>query len=239
MWECDWDKIVKTESQVKEFVNSFKIIDPIYPRDALFGGRTNAVKLHYKCKVNEKIFYSDFTSLYPHCQKNKRFPLGHPIIIRENFQNVNNYFGLIKCIILPPRKLYIPVLPVRINGKLLFPLCNKCALENISQCPDHNESERGLTGTFCTPEVQHAIKMGYKVLKIYEIWQYDSSEQYNPETKKDGIFTEYINMFLAVKQESTGYPSNVKSTSDEDQYIKNYFENEGVILNKDRIKRIN
>ena len=43
-------------------------------------------------------------------------------------------------------------------------------------------------------------------------------------------------MFLAVKQESSGYPSNVKSTSDEDQYIKNYFENEGVILNKDRIK---
>ena len=91
----------------------------------------------------------------------------------------------------------------------MFPLCNKCALEKLSRCPNHNDIERSFTGTFCTPEVQHALRMGYKLLKIYEIWQYESSEQYNPETKKDGIFTEYINMFLAVKQESSGYPSFV------------------------------
>ena len=50
MWECEWDNNVRSNTQLKEFVNSFEVIDPIIPRDALFGGRTNAVKLHYKCK---------------------------------------------------------------------------------------------------------------------------------------------------------------------------------------------
>ena len=79
------------------------------PRDALFGGRTNAFKLYHKCEAGEKIKYYDFTSLYPFVQKYCRYPVGHPIIITENFGNVLDYFGIIKCKILPPKRLYIPV----------------------------------------------------------------------------------------------------------------------------------
>ena len=50
------------------------------------------------------------------------------------------YFGLIKCLVLPPRDLLIPVLPFRANGKLLFPLCRKC-VEELSKSPQTYASD--------------------------------------------------------------------------------------------------
>ena len=38
-----------------------------------------------------------------------------------------NYFGLIKGKILPPRGLPLPPLSIKINNKLMFPLCRTCA----------------------------------------------------------------------------------------------------------------
>ena len=70
----------------------------------------------------------EFTSLYPHINRSKTVPTGHPEIITENFdQNVSNYFGLIKCTVLPLRALFHPVLPYRTQSKLMFALCKTCA----------------------------------------------------------------------------------------------------------------
>jgi hypothetical protein len=52
-------------------------------------------------------------------------PIGHPEIVTEGFTDIQQYEGLIKCKILPPRGLYIPVLPVKMNNKLLFTLCRE------------------------------------------------------------------------------------------------------------------
>ena len=98
--------MVTEDPQLVLFLQNEEIINPINPRDALFGGRTNALKLYYKCKPNEKIFYYDFTSLYPWAQKYCEYPVGHPEILTENIDQNKKYFGLIKCKILPP-KTYI------------------------------------------------------------------------------------------------------------------------------------
>ena len=99
-------------------------------RKALYGGRTNAVRLYHKCENGEKIRYIDVTSLYPFVQKYGVFPTGHPTIITEQFDySINKYFGIIKCTLLPPKNLYLPVIPLRINKKLVFTLCFKCAEE--------------------------------------------------------------------------------------------------------------
>lgn len=95
--------------------------EDLKPRDCSYGGRTNALKLYYKCKPNERADYIDVNSLYPKIQKSEKLPIGHPVIIRENLcLTINKYFGLMKCTILPPKSLYISVLPARINGKLFF-----------------------------------------------------------------------------------------------------------------------
>ena len=67
MWECDWDREVKHNQQLQQFLSTFKIIGPLQPRDAFFGGRTNAVKLHHVADETqgEQIHYADVTSLYP------------------------------------------------------------------------------------------------------------------------------------------------------------------------------
>ena len=41
--------------------------------------------------------------------------------------DVNKFEGLVKCKVLPPRGLHIPLLPSHINKKLMFVLCRKCA----------------------------------------------------------------------------------------------------------------
>jgi hypothetical protein len=67
--------------------------------------------------------------------------IGHPEIITENFDSVDKYFGLINCSILPPNNLYIPVLPFKQHGKLMFPLCRTCCEYKITKC-NHSEIEQ-------------------------------------------------------------------------------------------------
>ena len=80
-----------------------------------------------------RIHYVDFVSLYPSIQ----FYCGFPIVdvdeqnneeflkIEMNKNKSERHRGFIKCKILPPCSLYFPVLPVRIDSKLCFPLCLK------------------------------------------------------------------------------------------------------------------
>ena len=84
------------------FGNNF----PLCLRDALYGGRTSPVCL------GKKSHYVHFTSLYPSVQKDFKYLVGP-----------------VKCDILLPKHLYFPVLPLKINDKLLFVLCYLCAME--------------------------------------------------------------------------------------------------------------
>ena len=49
-WECDWDRRVKAEPELKTFMEGQRTTtaDPLQPRDAFFGGRTNAMRLHHE-----------------------------------------------------------------------------------------------------------------------------------------------------------------------------------------------
>jgi len=135
IWEHTWDKICK-ESPLREYLEKNTLSETFNPRDSLYGGRTNAFCLYYDCdrKKNEEIRYIDFTSLYPYVQKYGIFPIGHPRKITSNFdqnkeQVGGRFFGLIKCIILPPRNLLFPVLPTRIKKRGFYTLCNQCAID--------------------------------------------------------------------------------------------------------------
>ena len=76
---------------VLAFMSNYAAPERLKPRDALFGGRTNAYKLYYKAKEGEKIRYLDFTSLFPFCQARKKYPIGHPQIFFKNFRPLEEY----------------------------------------------------------------------------------------------------------------------------------------------------
>ena len=50
LWECDYDKRYKEDPDFRSLVDSeFTNLDPLRPRDALFGGRTNSTKQVHRC----------------------------------------------------------------------------------------------------------------------------------------------------------------------------------------------
>lgn len=61
MWEHDFLLQKKEDVELKTFLLTHNLQDRLKPRDAFFGGRTNAVKLYHEGNTK----YVDFTSLYP------------------------------------------------------------------------------------------------------------------------------------------------------------------------------
>jgi len=99
----------------------------------------------------------------------------------------------------------------------------------------HRRCERALDGTWDIDEVRLAVEKGYKVLEIHEIYEYRVT-QYDPTTGQSGLFVHYINTFLKLKAEASGYPSWFRTPDDEDRYIESFWQSEGVRLNKDAIE---
>ena len=183
MWGCEWIRKKREDDEISEFVKTLDFVERLNPRHAFFGGRTNAAKMYHKCQPHEKILYMDFTSLYPTVNKYGLYPTGHPeIILNSEDQDITHYFGIAQCTVRAPRKLYHPVLPVRLNNKLLFPLCCRCAeeqlqapmLERSCRCP-HDDVDREFIGTWCTPELVEAQEQGYTISKAGEqVLYYDT-----------------------------------------------------------------
>lgn len=172
------------------------IVTPLDPREAFFGGRTNAIKLHHKVQGDEEIHYKDMISLYPCANLKYPYPVGHPLFTDQpRTTNIQPYHGLVKCEVLPPYDLYHPVLPYRMESKLLFPLCRTCAQEQLmkhfsqrtEQC-HHSAKERAITGTWTTLELKKALEKGYTILYIYEVWHF--------EQKSNELFDQYIRTFM-------------------------------------------
>ena len=238
-WECDFKKMLKQRSELQEQINNMSWVTPLDPREAFFGGRTGMAKCHYQAEENEEVLYEDFTSLYPTINKYGVYPVGHPqIIVNPLDQNIDSYFGIAKVSVLAPKKLLHPVLPVKYNEKLLFPLCLKCVeaqaerpwYERTNLCP-HSDEERLMIGGWCTSELQKAIEKGYKILKIHEVWNFPKDQ------RKTGLFAPYVNTWLKHKTEASGWPSHCVTEEDKKDYVQQYFTHEGIKLDPERIEK--
>ena len=236
MWECEWRKMKKEKPEIEDFVKRLEFTEPLNPRDAFSGGRTNATKLYVKAEPNQKIRYIDYTSLYPWVNKTARYPVGHPTFISQpGTTDISEYFGFVKCRIVPPYGLYHPVLPSRKEEKLTFPLCPSCVEENLkkpllmrSPICHHTRAQRTLTGTWCTPELEKAVELGYEIEHVYEVWHFEES--------REGLFESYVNNWLKLKQEASGWPSDVgNDEQNRQEYIRNYYEKEGILLDYNKI----
>ena len=100
--------------------------------------------------------------------------------------------GFVKCSILPPKKLLIPILPVKIKGKLLFPFCQKCAEEkHLPKNFQHKDKERMIHGTWCISKVHQAVTDGYKIKHVTELLIYPEGER---------LFSQFVDKFYMLKQ---------------------------------------
>ena len=239
MWGCEWEDFKKKNPQCAAFVNNLELRDRMDPRQAFFGGRTNAAKLFHECTDSEKIKYCDFTSLYPFCNKYSMYPTGHPqVLLNPENQNIHDYFGIAHCIVRAPRELYHPVLPMRVNGKLLFPLCVACASQQLDlpllergwECP-HSDLERKIQGTWCTPEIEEAVRQGYTVVKILEVYHFPE------EQRCVGLFKDYIDKWYRIKTEASGWPAWCTDDTKKNEFLTNFKNREGIELSAQELDK--
>ena len=115
-WEC------KFEEKPELFTHPIVRQSPLRTRDALYGLRTEGMRLHYKVHEKETIQYVDVMSLFPYICKNFKFPIDHPTIhvgdLCMDKEACLRMDGLIKCFIVLQQKLYLLVLPYKCNKNI-------------------------------------------------------------------------------------------------------------------------
>ena len=58
-YECEWTDEIAADTNIQEHLKHFNLSDPITPRSALYGGRTEAICLHAVGSKAEPIKYID------------------------------------------------------------------------------------------------------------------------------------------------------------------------------------
>ena len=209
VWECDVNQELKQNKEMKHYFDHYHMVDPLNPRHALYGGRTNAAKLHVS--------------------RSKTVPYGHPKIITENFDgDISNYFGLIKCTVLPLRGLFHPVFPHHGQNKLMFALCKTCAdTGNQTSCTHSDTEQPSIQGTWCSVELMKVLEKGYRIVQMHEVWHFPQ--------KSDTLLKEYIDTFAKIKLEASGYPKNCFTDEQKQWYVNDIFENQGIQLDPAKI----
>lgn len=188
IWECEINERLKWDRTMKEFFDNTFDFGPINPRNAYFGGRTGPIRM--TCDISDKssdreITYLDVQSLYPFTNFSTEYPLGAPDIkvigkgVRWTSAKDNPYKGLLKVVVLPPQNLTIPVLPMKFDERLLFPLCRACAVtlrrtatkrRHTNYKCRHSAEQRSFLSTITHNELNAALDRGYVVTYVDRVW---------------------------------------------------------------------
>ena len=150
---------------------------PIEYRAALYGGRVELFMPYAK----GRICHIDVCSLYPSVCAFDILPMGHPIeltdqvIINEMIDN-RTLFGFLCCSVTCPDDLLIPTIPYKRDkdNRLVFDLEDK-------------------TGVWTSVDLYFALDQGYKITEVYRANHFPES------SRKQGLFLQYVNTFLAIK----------------------------------------
>jgi hypothetical protein len=184
IWECEWTQIKETLNNKKDIEDHAKNQN-INIREALFGGRTEAFKSYFKCNENQQILYYDVCSLYPTVNALDDYAIGYKRYVTITADDIasGEFFGVAKVDVIPPKDLYIPVLPDNSEGKLLFHLK-----------PMYSK-------TWTSIELKKALEMGYRITKIHSALQY---------TRHTGLMKHYVEKFIKLKIKCSGTLSQDK-----------------------------
>jgi hypothetical protein len=101
---------------------------------------------------------------------------------------------------------------------------------NQDRCT-HSDEERCIVGTWIVDEVRKAVEFGYVVKDVFEFWE-NNVTCFDKGSNSGGVFAEYVDMFLKLKQESSGYPSWVQSEAEKHRNIEEYQRAKGITLDK-------
>jgi hypothetical protein len=73
-------------------------------------------------------------------------------------------------------------------------------------CTQETAAERSLPGTWVLDEIRLAVQHVYKLVEVHEVYEYQVT-RYETQIGEAGLFAEYINTFLKLKDEASDYPN--------------------------------
>jgi len=145
----------------------------------------------------------------------------------EDATSLENIWGLVSASVLPPRQLWIAVLPYRVaeSNFLYFPLCHSCAVSgNVETFCTHEDRFRTLTSTWCSEELRYAVTRGYKIMRIHHVWNWP------PERRRKDLFSGYMKRMLALKIAASGFSAWTNTAEERQAYVEDCAAKNGVQL---------
>ena len=100
-------------------------------------------------------------------------------------------------------------------------------MDKVYQC-SHPDDRRCLTGTWCNPEFDKAVAMGYEIQHIHEVWHFPKS--------KVGLFQEYVDTWLKLNVEANGWPPDCDTEDQRRDYVARFKAHEGILIDYDNIE---
>lgn len=223
MWSHEWEQLSKDWMKKQEQVDplfQFKLeaMLPIDPRESYKGGKVEMYKL---CHPGD-IQMCDFVSEYPTTLLGESYnfldlegqskvswpmPVGIPKIILNplNYSFEEKKMGIIKCCVLAPQALYTPFLGLKVQSVLcpgsyevLYGLCRLCMEKRCCNCTHEQDEDRCFSGTWTLAEIHRALEIGYKMVSVLEIWEYENQDE--------ELFKGFIVPFMVekIKSKKTG-----------------------------------
>lgn len=74
-------------------------------------------------------------------------------------------------------------------------------------------------------------------MNVEEVYHFPETSEYDPKTHKGGLFSEYVDTFLKIKQEASGWPRENMTKLEQLEYVENYEKNEGVKLDTSKVMK--
>ena len=74
-----------------------------------------------------------------------------------------------------------------------------------------------------TTELRKALDLGYRLDRIYEVWHFEKTSK--------NLFQSYIDTFLKIKQEASGFPDGCETDEQHQDYIQEILRREGIFMN--------
>lgn len=245
VWECEVNEMLKCDKEMKKFFENTFSFGPLDPRQAYFGGRTGPLKMVCDLSAShsgKRISYLDVQSLYPYTNYVTELPLGIPDVkvlgthVHWRRSSDNPYKGLLKVVVLPPKDLIIPVIPVKFDERLLFPLCRTCAIslrkDALHKQSDyicrHTDEQRSFLSTITHNELNAALDRGYVVTYVDRVWTW---ARWSAD-----VFKPYVRQFIQIKAEASGWPKSCVDEESKQKWIDEYKRRYNIVIDPARVQ---
>ena len=75
--------------------------------------------------------------------------------------------------------------------------------------------------------MKEALRLNYRVTEVYRIWHWEEWD--------DHIFQKYVQCFMKLKVESSGFPKNVQTLEEKLAFAQEYKEKLGIEIDIDKV----